>query len=672
MSAFRRVVGADAPLTWKIFLANAAVVLAVLAGALAMLSVAARATADAALDRGLEQTRRHVATLLAQRERTLEGRALVFAQGPTFRALVLAQSPADLLDQATEAVERTGADWVQITNAEGVRLAKSDEPAAPAIPLAGSALIAGALSGESSAGFGTSGDSILFQAIAVPIIGTTQVSGVLMATLAIDSTFGTAVKEATGSDIIFYVIDTAKATRAAAGTMPVEPLLDTFIRRSVEAANVVEDTVIARREDVRLGERAFVAQAQLVRSAGGDVLGGFALLRSRDAELAPFHQLRRWIITAGLLGLALAFPLSYAVAHRITRPVLQLVEATKRIASGDYTREVPVHSGDEVGTLADAVHSLQIELRDKQSLVDFLLTSQELARHSPQGRLATPPGAASSAPLARGSVLGGRFAIDAVLGEGGTGVIYRAVDRELGEPVAIKTLRPGVLAGDPTALDRLKSEIRLARRLTHRNVVRIHDFGEDQGIHYITMELVQGTPLTTLIRRQGRLPVPGTLSVAKQLCRALQAAHEQGIIHRDIKPHNLMLQPDGVLKVLDFGVARLVRRTTAGLTQAGMVVGTPEYMAPEQLLDEDVDARADLYAVGVVLYECLTGKRPIDGDSVVTLIARVLAEDPVPPRTLNPEVPPPLSALVMRLLSRDRAQRPADAAAVLHTLEGLA
>jgi serine/threonine-protein kinase len=659
---------ADAPLAWKIFLANAAVILAVLSGVLVMLTFASRGTADAALARGLEQTRRHVATLLDQRERTLEGSALVFAQNPTFRALVLEQSPADLQDQATEAVQRTGADWVQITDHQGVRLAKSDEPTAPRIPLAGSALIASALAGEMSAGFGASNDSLLFQTVAVPIIGTTQVSGVLMATLAIDSAFGVAVKDATGSDIIFYVIDTANTTRTSAATLPVEPDMRAFVQQAVETATIADDTVIPPRTELEVGARHFVAQTQLLRSAGGDALGGFALLRSRDAELAPFTRLRRWILTAGILGLGLAFPLSYVVAHRITRPVLQLVDATKRIASGDYSRDVVVQSTDEVGTLADAVHSLQIELREKQSLVDFLITSQELAKQT-RDPVRMASGMASGGPgmLVPGWVLGGRYTIGNVLGEGGTGVIYKAVDNELGEVIAIKALRPGLVAQDPTALERLKSEIRLARRLSHRNVVRIHDFGEVDGLHFITMELVTGTSLTQLIQRQGPIPVAGTLSIARQLCRALQAAHEQGIIHRDIKPHNLMLQPDGVLKVMDFGVARLVRRASAGLTQVGMVVGTPEYMAPEQLLDEDVDVRADLYATGVVLYECLTGRRPVESESVVTLIAKLLAEDPAPPTAINPDVPDELSAIVMRLLARDRNQRP-PTAVVLHEM----
>lgn len=668
--AVRLLLSSDTPLTWKIFGANAAVILAVLAGVLVVLAFASRATADASLARGLEQTRRHIATLLDQRERTLEASALVFAQNPTFRALVLEKSPADLLDQAIEATQRTGADWVQITDASGVRLAKSDDPTAPHVSLAGSALIAGALMDSAMAGFGVSNDSLLFQAVAVPIIGTTQVSGVLMATLAIDSVFGAAVKDATGSDIIFYVIDTANTTRISTATLLVEPEMSTQVQRAAESAARSNDSVMPPRTELEVGDRSFVAQTQLLRSAGGEVLGGFTLLRSRDAELAPFARLRRWILTAGILGLALAFVLSFAVAHRVTRPVLALVDATKRIASGDYTRDVEVRSSDEVGTLADAVHSLQLELREKQSLVDFLLSSQELAKQSRgAARLASGSPGGDGARLEPGAVLGGRYTIGDAIGEGGTGVIYKAIDNELGEIIAIKTLRPGLVAADPTALERLKSEIRLARRLSHRNVVRIHDFGEVDGTHFITMEYVTGTSLTQLIQRQGKLPVPGTLSVARQLCRALQVAHEAGIIHRDIKPHNLMLQPDGVLKVMDFGVARLVRRTTAGVTQVGMVVGTPEYMAPEQLLDEEIDERADLYATGVVLYECLTGRRPIESDSVVSLIAKILSEDPQPPAVINSDVPPELSDVVMQLLAREREQRPRSAAE-LHDMLG--
>jgi serine/threonine protein kinase len=236
-------------------------------------------------------------------------------------------------------------------------------------------------------------------------------------------------------------------------------------------------------------------------------------------------------------------------------------------------------------------------------------------------------------------------------------MVFKAHDRELDETVAIKTLKPDFVSRDTTALERFRSEIRLARKISHRNVVRTHDIGEHGGVYFITMEYVEGKSLKDLIRSRGRLPVPATLTIAKQLCRALEVAHGQGVIHRDIKPQNLVVEPDGVLKVMDFGIARLAQRSS-GVTEAGMVIGTPEYMAPEQLLGEDVDARIDLWAAGVVIYECLTGMLPFQADTPIVLITRVLEDTPAPPRSMSADIPQALSDLVMRVLAKDRDQRP--------------
>jgi eukaryotic-like serine/threonine-protein kinase len=201
-------------------------------------------------------------------------------------------------------------------------------------------------------------------------------------------------------------------------------------------------------------------------------------------------------------------------------------------------------------------------------------------------------------------------------------------------------------------------------------VVRTHDLGEVNGVYFISMEYVEGKSLKELIRARGRLSAAATLTIGKQLLRALEVAHEQGVIHRDIKPQNVVVTPDGVLKVMDFGIARLANRTQ-GVTQAGMVVGTPEYMAPEQLLGDDVDVRADLYAAGVLLYECLTGNTPFKADSPITLITKVLEERPRSPREVTPEVPASLSDLVMRALDKDRAQRPQTATQFHDALEAI-
>jgi serine/threonine-protein kinase len=226
---------------------------------------------------------------------------------------------------------------------------------------------------------------------------------------------------------------------------------------------------------------------------------------------------------------------------------------------------------------------------------------------------------------------------------------------ELDEEMALKTVRPEFVS-DPILVERFKDEIRLARRITHRNVVRIHDFGESAGTYYLTMEYVEGITLRELLDTRGRLEVAPALAIASQLADSLAVAHRQGIIHRDIKPQNLLLDGDGVLKVMDFGVARLARGAP-GRTEAGIVVGTPAYMAPEQLMAEAVDARSDLYAAGVVLYECLTGRLPHAPGSLMSLIAKMLHEEPEPPISLNPAIPPALSALILRLLAKEPQDR---------------
>ena len=635
----------------RVFVATAAVVAMVLAMVLVALSLSARRAADAALARGLEATGRHAAALLDGRERALGSAALVFVQDPGFRALVLDRRPADLLDQALEAQQRTGASWVQLTDADGVRVARSDEPTAPPVQLAGTALVAGALAGDVMTGTGVAGDSALFQGVAVPITVGTQVAGVLMAAATVDGALADSLAALTGSEVLFYLRDEAGAVRVTAASLPrtaaVQRLAEAHARAADGASAPVEGTIDGAR---------YVGRGRPLRSAGGELLGGVVTLRSREAELAPFAALRRRIVLAGALGLALAFALSWLVARQIARPILALTAATRRAQAGDWAGAALAGAPDgepagELGALAAAVRSVLADVRERHVVADFL------ARRPPPPPAPIEPPPASFAP---GRLVARRWEIERVLGVGGGGVVYRALDRELAETVALKTLRPEALAGGPAALERFKDEIRFARRISHPNVVRIHDIGEDAGTWFITMEHVAGTSLAELLARVGRLPPEVTRALGAQLCQALEVAHAQGIIHRDVKPQNIMLQPDGVLKVMDFGIARLAERSS-GMTVTGMAVGTPAYMAPEQLLGEHVDARVDVYAAGVVLYECLTGRRPLSP------VAGRTPTGVEPPHVVEPSVPATLSAAVLRALAADPDERPPSAAA-LHAL----
>jgi serine/threonine-protein kinase len=210
-------------------------------------------------------------------------------------------------------------------------------------------------------------------------------------------------------------------------------------------------------------------------------------------------------------------------------------------------------------------------------------------------------------------------------------------------------------------VERFRRELRLARRISHPNVVRTHDIGEARGCRFITMEYVDGLSLAQLLARAGRLPVAATVALGKQLCRALASVHALGIIHRDLKPQNVLLTPEGDVKLTDFGVADLADPTSASSAPA---VGTPPYMAPEQLLGESLDRRVDIYALGVVLYESLTGRLPFDAATPGVLVARALGGPPPAPREIAPDIPQRLSRLVLSALAARREDRPADAAAL--------
>jgi serine/threonine protein kinase len=236
------------------------------------------------------------------------------------------------------------------------------------------------------------------------------------------------------------------------------------------------------------------------------------------------------------------------------------------------------------------------------------------------------------------------------------GVVYKARDRELDDLVALKMLKKELL-GDPGNLERLKAEIKLARRITHPNVLRTHDFGEIDGLPYISMEYVRGVTLRYLLDQTHRLPYSAGLRLAKQLCAGLGAAHAQGVMHRDIKPENLILEPTGNAKLMDFGIARPIKRMEPGQTQEGFIVGTPLYLSPEQLQGQEVDARADIYSTGVVLYEIFTGELPFTAPNAVEIMLKHLREPAPSPRMHWPEIPPKLEAAILRCLEKDPEAR---------------
>src|SRR5438309_8476116 len=278
-----------------------------------------------------------------------------------------------------------------------------------------------------------------------------------------------------------------------------------------------------------------------------------------------------------------------------------------------------------------------------------------------------PPQSSGTASLLQaGFVLGGRYEILEALGVGGMGAVYKARDRELDRLVALKVIRPD-LASNPAIIQRFKQELILARQITQRNVVRIFDLGEASGIKFITMEYVEGQDLHSLLHEHKKFAPKDAVEIILQVCRALEAAHGEGIIHRDLKPQNIMQNKQGRIVVMDFGLARNLE--AAGMTQTGALVGTMDYMSPEQALGKDLDRRSDLFAVGLIFYELLTGKMPYKSESVVASLLKRTQERAVPVLTHDSTIPAVLSNVVSKCLERDVNLRYQSATALLADLE---
>jgi serine/threonine-protein kinase len=277
-----------------------------------------------------------------------------------------------------------------------------------------------------------------------------------------------------------------------------------------------------------------------------------------------------------------------------------------------------------------------------------------------------------AADLAAGHLFASRYRIDQILGRGGMGVVYKATDTQLDETVAIKTLPGDVMTRSPEDLERFKREIRLARKITHRNVLRTYDYGEADGVYFISMEFVRGYTLAELLNEaEGRRMSPRVaLGVGRQICRGLDAAHEQGIIHRDIKPQNVLIDHRGEVKLMDFGIARMAEAPEA-MTQAGLIVGTPHYMSPEQVQGKELGPRSDVYSMGVLLYEMLAGVRPFESSSLTGVLTAHITEKPRPLLDLRSDVGREVSAIIMRCLEKDPKARYATAGELLRALDGV-
>jgi serine/threonine protein kinase len=267
--------------------------------------------------------------------------------------------------------------------------------------------------------------------------------------------------------------------------------------------------------------------------------------------------------------------------------------------------------------------------------------------------------------LGRGILFAGRYEVIEALGVGGMGEVYRVEDKKVGQEVALKLIKPEIAANKKT-IDRFRHELKTARMISHRNVCRMFDLGEEKGTYFITMEYIAGEDLKSFMRRSKQLALRTAISIAKQISDGLTEAHRLGVVHRDLKPGNIMIDKEGNARIMDFGIARSLEAN--GITGEGIIVGTPEYMSREQVEGTDVDQRSDIYSLGILLYEMVTGEVPFKGDTAFAIALKHKSEQPHSPQKLNPQIPDELSRLILKCLEKDREKRYQGAGEVLPEL----
>ena len=647
-------------------------------GIVIRVSVEAHQVASSTIQTSLNHSKQVLETRLKSRFRDIEETAYSIARDGRIQPLVYAEESASLQDQCNEFEQSLELDILIFTNSEGQVLARSDDPNAIGSFVARSMLFQSALSGDPARGI-MSKDQKLLQIVAIPVFDNVAhdiVRGVIALAYSLSEVLASEIKNLTGSEIAFYSFRRQSAENSDSPPTEIYNTFETnqtllsehFAASSASWQEIYHKNSIFE-TTVDLGQETFHGLVRPLMTSDGSPVGFVIALRSRTELLRPFVLIIRQTMLTAIVCLLLAAIVAYLIAQHISKPIVQLVSVTKAIQDGNYPQGHAQDRRDEVGILYDAIHEMGQELKEKAELEDYLAGVSESIDEFENNR-ATISQALTIAQtngnstvdatqrLPSGKIVAERYRIEDIIGSGAAGMVYLANDIQLNEPLALKVIINPGLAG--SALKQLKEEIRLARRITHRNVLRTYDFGTFDGVYFISMEYVKGYDLGQLIESKGPIDIKMGILLARQMCSAIAAAHNEGIIHRDLKPQNMMINKKGILKIMDFGIALNIGESESGSSESETtaaaqnkeILGTPNFMSPEQFSGKKLDHRTDIYSLGIILYYIFAGELPFLATSYVEVARKHIYETPPSITSIRSEVPQNLENLIKKALSK--------------------
>ncbi|RBP48557.1 serine/threonine-protein kinase [Arenicella xantha] len=661
------------------------------------IGVQAKLVSAQTIGQSLRQSSTVLDTKIESRFNSIREVARSVARDSRILPLVYESEVLTLQDQSQEFKNQLDFDILFFTDGSGNILARSDRPQAIGQNMAGKThFFDDALAGKSGQGYFLS-QGRLMQIVTEPIfdnVATDVVRGTVALAYEFSSDMANEIVSLTFSDIAFFSF-TRDQSRQVNGVNNIyvtdhelKRSLSEYFEQSTSSWQPMFDGESAVQNfHTTLNNQEYFAVASRVGNDGSDPLGFVMILRSSADLLAPFTSIQNTVLVIGGICLVVAFMLAGFVSIRISRPIIELVSVTGGIRDGNFPdKSAAPKSNDEIGMLYRAVVEMGNTLKEKAELENYLAQiSNELnvdkalsnsaleadlivGGGAPEQHLPHSSGAlvldegnvaakAARSMITTGTRIGDRYDVLELIGQGAMGLVFLVEDRELDEKTALKLL-PRDLFAESNAIS-IKEEIRLARRITHRNILRTFDMGNWDAYTYISMEYVAGYDLDVLLKRRGAQDLYIALLMGRQICSAMNAAHEEGVIHLDLKPGNMMVNQQGILKIMDFGLARSVanQEQLNSSKDNTKLMGTPRYMAPEQFLNEELDQRTDIYSIGIILYTLLTGSPPFSHADYMKLAEMHVHQELPEINGVDGVITGPLDQVIRKATEKDPVDR---------------